>query len=378
MLEFHLTATDLNGKRSTQRITAPSAKAAMEALNDQGCTDIVLHTDDVAAIVSRQMPPDPNDDGEEYTTPADEVEFRFMTDVGYFFYLLPRLYLEGWLLSLISVVVLALLIWSGFYQYYFGKIIALVPAFFLVLPLGIAIHSFLFSTKRDYDDLVEAGCWGRWEEVIQRAPKLRGKIPNFELDVRLAAAYAGLGRFDEGLALCQRYLDSPEVPASMYYGRLSELYEVAQRYDEAVACHREAYEVAEDSTTAVLDLAMALLRHNQDLELARKLIAEAEAMPISDVLQLFLPFLKGLAALNGHSHAEALDLLTRTEEMLRPVAAGSAPIRNILDDVQGFKAIAYAKTGRLDDARKCFAAARPRIEALNNLALLQRIEEALT
>src|SRR5690606_23452895 len=118
----------------------------------------------------------------------------------------------------------------------------------------------------------EALCWGRWQEVLDRIPALRGSVPDFELDARAACALAGLGRIDEAMERYRTHESNPEVPLWMYLGRMSELYELVHNYDEALRCQRDAWEVELDNPTVVMDYALALLKYETDTELALNLI----------------------------------------------------------------------------------------------------------
>ena len=358
----------------TQHIPAPSARAALAQLEGQGYTEITLHTDDATAILQRLF--DLASDGKEFVTPSDDLNLRTATKTGYILSRLERFKLKSWKTSLLAGVTVGILTGTGLHTTVVGFTITAIASVVIFLPLVIAIWT-LVTTPRRYYALVEAGCWGRWQEVIDSTPRLRGRISGFDLDMRLATAHAAMGRFDEGLAICEQHMNNPEVPRWMYLIRVSEVYGIVHRYDEVIDCHRQAYEEAPENPSVVLAYAETLLAQNRELDLALKLIAHGETLPLSDTLEMLLPFHNGLAALNGNHDAKALDLLRAADANLAPLAPTSAPVRKGLDLIQAYKGIALAKLGDTTEARQCFDAARPRLEALNDTQLVKRIEEAL-
>lgn len=377
MLEFFLTATNGQGKRETVCIQAATAKEAYSQVEADGYTDITLHTDDASAAATAPMP-----EADNIITPADMVELRSATDIKFFFFLLLTLYKQLRWIALSSVAFLVYIILSALAftpqlsptLVTLGIIAAAIP---LGAPLAIALWSTLFSNTRKYQALVDAGGWGRWQEVIDIEPSLRGSVPDFELDVMLACAWVGQGKIDEGLALCQQHANDSEVPHWLYLGRLAEVYNLAHRHEEALDFHRQAYEEAPDNPTVVLDYALALLGNEVDLPRAQRLIAHAEAETLADMLQLMLPYIKGLAALNDKKNEDALTLFSEAEDGLKPLAPVHAVVRAAVDSMRAYRAITLAELGRTAEAQQLFGAVRPRFEALNSIVLIQRFERAI-
>jgi hypothetical protein len=70
MAEYLLTGRKPGGGEVTERIEAGTAQAAMYAMELRGYTDVVLHTDDVAALHTRQS------EVAEHITPREYLAFR--------------------------------------------------------------------------------------------------------------------------------------------------------------------------------------------------------------------------------------------------------------------------------------------------------------
>lgn len=368
MLEFLVTCTDAEGKRETIRVQAGSAREAAEQCAARGYTDVILHTDDAAAVAVASMPAV----DEVVVTPADLVELRSLSSLGFFWMLYGKSWNFLWWAQGPALAYLAWGAWQGSPMNWLGWIASAT----LLFPPLIAAWLAFFGPARKYDAMLEAMCWGRWQEVLDRVPALRGTVPEFELDMRSACALVGLGRFDEGMALVRAHGNDPAMPLWMYLGRMSELYDLAQRYDEALQCHRDAWEDAQDNPTVVMDYALALLKQERDTALAMQLIDEIESQPKADLLVMVLPLLHGMAALNSGRHSDAVARLQEAEKNLRPMAKSSALVRFLVDMARFYRAVALARLERGAEADRLFAVVRPRLEALNYTHMIERYRAA--
>jgi hypothetical protein len=191
MSEYLLTGKRPDGATATESVQANSGDEAVEVLRQRGYTEIVLHTDDVSAALN---PSQTN----EHISAREYVALRqcgtYATFVGF---LVLKFYKIGWKMNLAMVGLIAFRRYWGlpwnFWDFLFIGLLA--------IPLVAAIVTPLFGASQAYRRLIESVCWGRWEEVLQQLPSLRGKLPPHEAAMREAQALAGLGRLDEGLQL---------------------------------------------------------------------------------------------------------------------------------------------------------------------------------
>ncbi len=363
MPTFLLTVTDEVGKRDTMSVSAETAQEAVALLESQGCTDITLHTEDAGAVFTSVEVLEGGD-----ITAADIVEFRSMSDGAFFWWVTAMLYKKAWWLMVIALALLAInwLLSDGF-----GLTFFLACGLFL-FPLAIAFWSTFTGFARRYNRMLECFAWARWEQVLEQIPALRGSVPEFELDGREAGALAGLGRLDEALALTKKHADSEEIPRWMYYGRVAEVLDVAKQHEEAMRRHQLALDDAPENPTAQLDLAMSLLANEAEPDLARRLIEQAQQQHLSDVLQLVLPGIEGLLALNEGRFTEAVPLFHQLDAGLRPLLPGSPLIGVFLDAGQGYLAITYAHLNEHEKAERHMQLALPRLRALKSNRILDR------
>jgi tetratricopeptide (TPR) repeat protein len=368
MADFLLTATDRLGKRETVRVQADDSQAAWRQLESQGCRDITLHTSDVEAVSGLTGLDNGN------VTPADYIQIRGLSRVGFFLFLVKRLYsraLWGFALLIVLIVV------NGLTSAALG-IVGALSLVLLGLPLLLALWATLFGKSFRYNKLQEALAWGRWEEVLRLVPPFRAGRTAFDAAAREACALAGLGRVDEGLQKLEAQRSASETPEWMYLARVAEVYGIAQMHEDGLACYRLAYQDAPNNAAVQLGLANALLRSERDLPLAKELIAAVESQHPSDLLAMVLPHAQGLFALNSGNPAEAKRCFLLAHEKLSAFAAASPALGPMIDTNRACLAVALAELGDRRTAEDHYRLARPRLVALNSVRLLDRVERALT
>lgn len=375
-LVYLASGRNAKGKTASVRVRAASAMGVVETLEAEGFTDIVLHTDDAMAEAAGEV----QDSSEESILPDDphlsakhEIRMQTQSRLGYFVFMLRKFF---WTARWQWAFVAALLAFDWGWDHYIGPVSILILLGFVTFLVGLAVHSTWFSMAASVDRFTHDLSWGQWQKVIERVPKFRGTIPDFELDRRLACALAGLGRIDEALALVEPYSESEMVSEWRYWTCLAEVYASAQRRTDVLKCLESAYACAPDQPVVKFAYAKVLLVLQESYDFADRLIAEAEAQAITHAAQKMVLHLKGVAALNRGHHEAAAELLAEAEEGLTPYARGLAVYHALLDATRAYRAIALAKVGRMDEARHLFRKAQPRLEALKEVRVLNRWAEA--
>ncbi|MDF1743762.1 MAG: hypothetical protein P1V19_08700 [Gimesia sp.] len=369
MPEYYYTATDQAGKRTTSKLDAASSQAALLELESADYSKIILHTDDFSAALTEMMPqkvPVKN------RLPASEhVEIRSLTDMGFFKFLLKKLYWTArWYYFVAAILLFYFLRESDRYVVAF----CFTSLLLLLIPVGIAVKATWFSKTRKYFQLLEDFTWGRWDEVLALIPKLRSHIPAIELSGRKASALAALGRLDEALEIMEPYANAPEIPAWMYFTRLAEIYEYAHEQEQALDYRSKAHSDAPDNSTVLLGYANTLLKQNKDPRLAQRLIQEAEQQPLSDMLEMILPFIKGLLELNRGEPRLAFHLFIEGQNRIQPLLKSQSVARFYSDIGRAYAAIALAELGEKEQAAIQFELALPRLQALDSKLLIERYE----
>ncbi|QDV19816.1 hypothetical protein Pan153_44850 [Gimesia panareensis] len=368
---YLLTATDQHGKRDTHRVNAESAQEACSDFEAKGYGDIVLHNDDAFAAAADLNPV--KVEGEHAPTPAEMVQLLDQSNVGFFLFLLKKLYWQfRWgILALIGLLVLKWYINTPF------STLELILCSLYLVPVVLAVRGAYFSSARKYHQLMQAASWGRWQEVLDLAPRLRGVINDFELSVQEACALTGLGRLEAGLERIREYADSPDVPRWMYLGRLAELYGMVNDRKQFIECMKLACEDAPGNPAVQLDYAYALLKFQENLPLAQKLISEVEQQQLGEMLEALLPHMKGILALNQGHLREAEECFLSGVSQLSQKAASQPLTQYFVDLNRAYLAVTYAELGDFKAAEKFYQLAESRLKTLDNSLILERYQSAL-
>lgn len=367
---FLISGNNENGKRETRRVEADHSQDAVRECEEQGLRDIVLHNDDAYAVTTELFGPQPQVD--ENLTAADMVELQYLTNFQLFLFYLRKSYWQlRWLISIF--IGISVFRWNrdsgaGVSDY--------IMLGFLLLPIPVCFWNAYYSLGRKYDRLMHEFSWGNWEEVLDQVDRLRGKIPDFELAARAAVALAALDRFNEALEMMEPYEESDEIPRWMYLGRLSELYEVTGDYDKVIECMRQAYEIAPDNPTVIIDYAYALTKTDRDSPLAAELIAEAEEMHLNDLVALLLKYFKGVLELNFRNYRAAEALFRQCETELVPLALSQALLQQIVDLNRGYLAVTLAELEEKEEAERLYQLSLPRLQALDCDLIMNRYADA--
>jgi tetratricopeptide (TPR) repeat protein len=357
MPNYLLTATSPSGDRISKLVSADSAEAAAANLEGEGWSEVTLHTDDVGAEVTVH----PDETGA--LTAADHIKLRDQAQSGwgYFLFMVVFLYRQMLLIALGSTAIVALNIFRNGRLSLSGYL-ALAA---LAAPIGIAAVISIFGKSNRYNAMLESYAWGRWQDVLDQLPRIRGTGKpqiEFDLDVRQAAALAGLGRLDEGLKLIEPHEASEDVARWMYFARLTEVYSIGREFDRAIAASALALDHDPENATLLLGYAQQLLQNQQDLERAKDLIQQAEQQRLSDVLQALLPSIQGLAALNEGRYRQAIELVGLSQERLQKWRQ-LPPIGQAIDTNHGYLAIAYAHLRDATKTSEHWRLAEPRLRA---------------
>ena len=364
MPKYLISGVDQTGNKMTKVIEANSGREAVAMMTSEGYAEITLHTDDASAAVLSSW----KSEKSKKTSPADILKIRNMSQRQFLFYRVYRLYKRGWLSILIAFLILS---YQCFVTHVLG-VIGIIAIFVLLLPVLFVFVTAFAGPSQKFRRMIDAYAWGRWQEVLDLIPTLRGKVPEFELDARRAVALAGLGRLDEGLALIARHVNSAETPRWVYLARLAEVFSVAKQYDQSLTCHRMAYECDPENPLVQLGLAIALLKDEIDTPEARQLIEKAEQQTLSDMELMLFPYFKGLLALNENRFQQAEPLFLKAINKLQPLVPASPYFGLIVDLNRAYLAIAYARMGEKEKAERQFQLALPRLNALKSTRIIER------
>jgi Flp pilus assembly protein TadD len=376
MPEYLLSGTGPDGRRTTERVDADSAEEALADLGGRGFSDIVLHTDEVQAAIGGHARV------ADSVSPAEYVALGRSGPVGRWLIRARRVVTDNWLILLLA---------GGLFvaRRLTGDPLGFVD---LLCLIGLAVP-FVFPTigslltglagmlpgaagAEEYARLTRAGAHARWDEVLERLPRLSGQAPAFDLAFWRGRALAATGRLDEGLRVVAPYANGRRIPEWMYWSLVAELYGFAKRHDDQIAAHERACELSPDNATVRLDLGLTLVRYRGDTRRGRQMLEAAKALPVSDTTRFAVSWLEGVLALESGEAAAAREHLERALAEMGPVRA--SPLSMPMDArLRASLAVALARLGETAAGLREFRRGEAFLRAHQSDDLIARCEREL-
>jgi hypothetical protein len=362
MPDFIVSMLNQSGKTVYERASGPNAHAAAARLAAEGRRDVILRTDDVVATTTAF---DALDKG---ITALELVRTIGASNSRSFFQLIVILYKRSFALV---AIVYAIRVASG------GSLTPSIIEFCLLLaPLAIAAFSAVFAKVNKQQALLESWAWARWQEVLDQAPSLRGvdgPSIEFKLDMREAAALAGLGRLAEGLALAERHSHSATMPRWVYFFQLADVFRAAKNEAKVLECLELAHAEDPENSTAQIALVRELLFWDRSRDRAEQLLEQLDGRYVCDYLQPALIACKGMLALNSGKSREAVSFFEESNRTLQPWA-GSPTMRLAMDVTKAHLAIAYATLRHRELAERHWSSVLPRMQAIGASRIISRYQ----
>ena len=365
MPQYLITGRDRSNRKSTECIEAESAQEALDTLQARGWRELVLHTDDHIARISR--PQVFNRD----LTPRDVLAFHYRGRLAKLAVLTAKLYVNMWKLLAIS---LAVLVVRRALDAEWHLLDGLCIASFLLPPL-IALYE--SRTAIHYHRLLTAVSWAKWDLALRLVPAVRHAARPDVVAWHEAEALAGLGRLDEAIEILRRFGDGQHIPPATFWTYMASVYRAAGQRDLAFEAQEKAFECGPDDPAYMIGLANGLLHEQRDVGRARQLLERAAQLPISDLAQSFLLKGEGILALEEGNARRAIERLEDSLRRNRPFARGNPASAAAADVIEGWLALAKAMAGDLAAARRHFRRAEPRLRAKKLDKLLARCQAAV-
>jgi hypothetical protein len=223
---------------------------------------------------------------------------------------------------------------------------------------------------RDWPAVLRLTAVATWHPLIRSRPALR-----YGFGTLRAAALAGSGRLEEGLALIERVSKDNRMATSLVDNGKAGVYLAINRPDEAIELRRR---VAQDPARhgSKVDLAIALLEHRGDIAGARQELAEVTTRPVSLLEAAFRSVAKGLIDLEEGRAIEAVAALTRARSAFEREAPVSTR-EGILLWTDPFLCLALARAGEVGRANAMLPRVTRFLEATSQPRWLKRCREAL-
>lgn len=183
--------------------------------------------------MQEQFPQDNLSRIREVFSAKERVQLRSLRGLPYVLFMFRKRVRKDWPFYAGLVVLLIRWIVVG----HLARIEIALGAAILAYFIWLAVCFFLPGPAEHHDALLEAVAWGRWNNVLEilKDQELRLQlIPPFELAIRKAQAFAGLGQLDSAIDCLRPFERAPNIPAWMYQAALAEIYSVARADHKAI------------------------------------------------------------------------------------------------------------------------------------------------
>ena len=348
------------GVEEVERVTAETAAEARKILEALGWTDLRQHTTEVHDFVRQQIRTSPRHKDHPDFTPKEDLAFLHGTAPGFG---------KRWLKALIkeSAFILAFAVWLAWSVYHRNTLNVVLAGIGLaaLLLLFPVLHLWYRRTKFLFQKVCAARTWHRWNDVLHYLERIQRAQRSTNIGIGEAGvaryralALAGLGQLEQAVADFRETAERTNMPEWLFCSQLAAIYTVARQYDKGLEALHRAMDSATDKSTVCIDLGSYLVRRFNRPDEARRLLAQAETLQLSELARVHLHSLRGaiafrekdFKAMDKHMH-EALAGLER-HAVPRPHIF-EAPIRT----VKGYLAVSSAALGNKSAARSYFAQA---------------------
>jgi tetratricopeptide (TPR) repeat protein len=309
MAEYLWTGKDNLGKTFVKRVNADTPAQAKTLLEERGCSELELHSDDVAdAVRTYSDRPAKFSAGEEL-----QIRRKGTTLLGAW----SNAFKES---KETNILFLLLILFFICTRNYLGAIICAI-GFFAFIP----IYFWFRQSSKYYRQLNRDRVWYRWDEVLNCIEKLkRAKrwtkigIPDAEFIRCRASALAGLGRFDEAIAEFSLLAENPKMPRWLYLCQLATIHDIAKKHTEAIALSKQAAELKVDDPIILIDLATRIVRRQKDTVQAKAILDRAEKQTMIELAKPHVPLCRGIIAYYENDYPGAQSKLQEALIGFRP------------------------------------------------------------
>jgi hypothetical protein len=367
MHEYLVTGRTTDGETATEIVEAASGDEAVRAFEDQGHTDIVLHTSETLALwykpstLVKVLPS------------RDIVALRTMGPGGQAGLLTRMLYRKLWpLLPLFGLPMAIAWAFDLAFDWIVWGTLGLVLS-----PVIIGLWMVYLGSGARYRRLLVAVGWGDWPEVLRLVPWVKLTLPPIELPLRKAQALAGLGRMPEALLEFDRLDDNPDVSRGVFWTFRALVYISGHDRENALVAMERALELMPDNPDVLIDLAALVTVVRRDLPRAKQLLAEAGRHALADTTYPFYRAGHGLIAMAEKRPTEAVKCLEEAVRLVEPFLHGNPSVRYHIARLGGHLALAYAASGDHEAARREADRARPVLRANRDATMLQWLADAI-
>ncbi len=361
----------VTGDRFEGHVYAKSLVEAKKKLEAEKLSDVKFYTDD--SFYTRTE--NPHAIPFEKRDPSHTIKIQTMslprgaliltlkqhaTDVFIIFILLAALAFVGGWIQLIAFALMGYTVW-----YYYRFI------------TRTTIPSFL------YNRILRALVNGEPDEALSTIKRMRKSCSEFisdlldcELEIQTANAWVLKNDFDRALEIMNRCKEYPGAEDVNWQGRLSTIYIIANRYEEALEIIREKAAREPQNVTTQIDFChwLLIVRQKEGLPEAHRILEYVKSVPIIEMLRPGQEFMYGLIALEEERFDEASRYIERAINLQTPYIKANPLADSYNNWMRGWLALAQGKAGNIAEATILFDSVREQLVKRRAKVLLDRWE----
>lgn len=233
----------------------------------------------------------------------------------------------------------------------------------------------LLRLSRTHGRLQRARLAARWDDVLRLGRDLESGLAKMGGAMVAGAVFwqakalAATGRLDQALALVESKSECTGLPEGTYLNHLAMVYDAANDPNGALECFQRAAEAAADDPAGWLGAAEILAVRLDRPQEARAALDRLRDIPISGLTKAGIGFVEGAIALAEGRLTEARERLEPFRKQMIRRARGTPLALAHVRMSEALLAIAYARAGDLDTARRHAKTALPflRLHKMDNL-----------
>jgi hypothetical protein len=361
---YLFTAQNKDGNSVTERVEAENLSAARYKLEIQGYTCIQFHQSEFSNDIYNLFDEHQIKNAKKHP-PKQMIALQYKT--GWHYTILNAL-------KATAIFWIPMLMWAIYSQ-------KSLPIFALTIFGGILLYCIMpaliyhqFITNHFWANSKQVRFWGSVAKLFNLISI--NKLPEFELDAKLACADAREENLNEGLRRIAKYQNNPKVSKRLLNVSIAGVYTAAKKYDEVLSVRENSLREGNIFPEELIDYAVTLAAHHKKTSQAREVINRVMDMELNVLGKVFLPYCQGIIETEDGNLPKAEFYLRDALNQLKPFEKNSH-LDGLRCLVKSFLSISLGNQGDKQEAEQLFREAKPFLIAQKETELLQRCEEAV-
>jgi tetratricopeptide (TPR) repeat protein len=367
--QYVISGVGADGRRTYDQVAAESAAAAVAQFTSRGYWDVTVHNDDLdrSLRAGRRAP---------QISARDTIRIQNASALGMRLMFLEKVALR-W--SPVILAGAALLTFRRVERLSFGWGDAVAIALLLMPTVHWLRAGRAGRLLRRINLANHRANWDRMLKLIPRLERALRSGPSRSITVKslTAKALMAKGRREEALALMESLRAHPGVPADVYWINLAFVHSKAHDYEAMRSCYVKSTEANPLNPAGWIGLTHILAQHFHRPAEARAALEHVKQLAVKESVQHSVKVAEGVIALEEGDAETARIIFEKAIRREKKGVHGKHSAEAAKLVLGALLCLAYAKLGRMDDARASFKRAEPYLTLHKHADLLARCRRAV-